>query len=447
MKLLSKTFPCEKVALLLKENQGITPMQEKRKVLVHLHRPFFPTDSGDTRRLIGVLNYFRLRSEHFAVDAFSKSPHRRSSSIWSATDRTNAIKFADNFFVYNAEGKWFDTIYSRSQSLYHQRLLRQQLPIDSDYHTPPGYIRFVKSLQRSNRFTHLWLNYTDNTHLGLALKAQDPTIKVFLDIHDLGTQTRLERRKSSPEQSPLNRLKFNYNLNLQREVSLIQRVDKVIVNSIDELEILKQFLPSEKLFLLPHLIENIETDKSSSYYLERSLQYDLLFVGSKGAFNVNAMNYFLDSIYPKILERRPNVRLTIAGNVSTAIEPNSIVRDNVELLGFVPDLKSLYLQSRVFICPLLSGMGTKVKLQEAMSYGLPIVTTSVGASGLKLTDHLNAFITDDPELFAQHTLELLCNSDLAQSFSSNISDVFQQHYSNEAVYQQLDQLFELNKQH
>jgi len=76
---------------------------------------------------------------------------------------------------------------------------------------------------------------------------------------------------------------------------------------------------------------------------------------------------------------------------------------------------------------------------------LPIVTTQVGASGLKLTDQLNALITNDAELFAQRTLELLHNFELAQSFSENIFEVFQKHYSNKAVYQQLDQLFELNE--
>lgn len=420
---------------------------QQRKVLVHFHRPFLPADSGDQRRLIGILNYFKLRSQQFTVDGFSKSPYRGSAyNIWKKEDQTNSLEFVDKIFIYNHKGKWFDSIYSRSQTLYHQRLLRQQLPVDSDYHTPPGYIRFVQSLQRTNRFTHLWLNYTDNAHLGLALKAQDPTIKVFLDLHDLGTQTWLERRKSAPEQSPLHRLKFDYNLNLKKEISLLRKVDKIIVNSLDELDTLKQLLPSEKLFFLPHLIEDFEAVEPGSHYLDRVFQYDLLFVGSKGAFNVNAINYFLDSIYPKVLERCPNLRLAIAGNVSTAIEPNSAVKDNVDLLGFVPNLKSLYLQSRVFICPLLSGMGTKVKLQEAMSYGLPIVTTQVGASGLKLTDQLNAFITNDIEHFAQRTLELLQDAHLAQRFSTNISEVFQKYYSNEAVYQRLDQLFEVNQQ-
>ena len=420
-------------------------MKEKRKVLVHLHRPFLPTDSGDKRRIVGILNYFKSRSQWFKVDAFSKNPYRRTNNLWKAEDQIEVLKNIDEFFIYNAKRKLSDVIYSRSQTFYHQRLRSQQLPIDSDYHTPPGYVRFIKSLQRSNHFTHLWLNYTESTHLGLAVKSQNPTVKVFLDLHDLGTQTRLERKNSAPGKSLLRQLKFDYNLNLQKEISLIQKVDKIIINSLDEIDTLKQFLPNEKLFFLPHLIEDAVSNQINHNYLKRSFKYDLLFVGSKGVFNVNAVNYFLDYIYPKILECRPNTKLAVAGNVSTAIQTSATVKDKVDLLGFVPDLKSLYLQSRVFICPLLSGMGTKVKLQEAMSYGLPIVTTQVGASGLKFTDHLNAFITDNSELFAQRTLELLQDANLALKFSGNVSKVFRKNYSNEAVYEQLDQLFDINK--
>lgn len=92
---------------------------------------------------------------------------------------------------------------------------------------------------------------------------------------------------------------------------------------------------------------------------------------------------------------------------------------------------------------MLYGAGTKVKLQEAMAYSIPIVTTTTGASGVNLVDNVNAFITDEPNLFAQQTLRLLKEPGLAQKLSEEIAVTYKDQYSNSAVCSKLDQLFEL----
>lgn len=420
-------------------------MQDKQKVLVHLHRPFLPTDSGDKKRVLGILNYFKSRQNNFSIEAIVRNPYRRKRNVWLLEDKQKILHYAGRLHVYEINKNWLNTIHSRSQTFYYQRLLGQLLPVDSDYYTPPGYVRFAQRTQASQAFTHVWINYSENAHLGLGIKAKFPQVKVFLDMHDLGAKVRLERQRRSPEGSFLKRLKFDYEANLRKEANIISGFDKVIVNSLDELAVLEQYLPQEKLVTLPHLIDDLGVSKVTTLYSKRDFKYDFLFVGSEGEFNIDAANFFLEQVYPLILEQIPEARLAIAGKVSQAIQLNSTLKNNVDLLGFVPSLMDVYLSSKVFVCPLLNGIGTKVKLQEAMSYGLPIVTTSVGASGLKLTNHLNAFITNDAEQFAQHTLELLRNLELAQAFSRNITEVFQAHYSNEAVYQQLDHLFEVNR--
>jgi glycosyltransferase involved in cell wall biosynthesis len=86
----------------------------------------------------------------------------------------------------------------------------------------------------------------------------------------------------------------------------------------------------------------------------------------------------------------------------------------------------------------LGGSGTKVKLLEAIAYAMPIVTTTTGASGLSLKDGINAFITDDPELYAQRVLNLLKEPKLAQKVSEEVAMTFESEYSRSAVYSKLD---------
>jgi glycosyltransferase involved in cell wall biosynthesis len=75
-------------------------------------------------------------------------------------------------------------------------------------------------------------------------------------------------------------------------------------------------------------------------------------------------------------------------------------RDGVEILGWVPDLASLYAQTRLFVAPLRYGAGIRGKIGESAANGLPVVSTSIGAEGLKLEPELDILVGDGPEAFA-----------------------------------------------
>ena len=141
------------------------------------------------------------------------------------------------------------------------------------------------------------------------------------------------------------------------------------------------------------------------------------------------------------IAQKPDVTLALVGSIDQVIQIPSQLSKNVTNLGYVKDLSAVYFHSRINICPLLKGAGTKVKLQEALAYGLPIVTTQVGYSGLKLENDLNAYIADYPKVFASKILALLDNEQLCQRLSAAASLTFQKHYAKEQIYGKLDNLF------
>jgi glycosyltransferase involved in cell wall biosynthesis len=79
-----------------------------------------------------------------------------------------------------------------------------------------------------------------------------------------------------------------------------------------------------------------------------------------------------------------------------------------------------------------------------MAYAIPTVTTTTGASGLNLIDGVNAFITDEPTVYADQILRLLKEPELAQKFSEEVDITFKIHYSNSAVYSKIDNLFNIS---
>ena len=401
---------------------------------MHLHRSPLPTDGGDKQRLMGMLNYFRDRQSSLLLDGFGGNTKGRVE--WTEQDASLIQPYFNDFQYYRGENNLFDFIYSRSKSFYYQKILGQQLPIDTDYFAPPSYVQYVKQLVEREKYDYIWLNYIEYAALATEIKKHYQT-KVYIDIHDLGCQARLVIN----DLDYLQKLKFDYQKSLVKEANLLNKFDRVIVNSQQEIDILSSYLPHDKLILIPHLLRKTVDLQKQTPYNRREFDYELLFVGTGRSPNLNAMNFFLRDIFPHIVKQKPDVILALVGSINQVIQIPSQLAKNIIHLGYVEDLSGVYLQTKINICPLLKGAGTKVKLQEALAYGLPIVTTQVGASGLKLENKVNAYIADDSKLFASNILTLLDDEQLCQRLSAAASLTFQKHYAKAQIYSKLDNLF------
>jgi glycosyltransferase involved in cell wall biosynthesis len=146
--------------------------------------------------------------------------------------------------------------------------------------------------------------------------------------------------------------------------------------------------------------------------------HDLLFLGSLGySANIDAVRYFIADIAP--LLAGSGARLTVVGsNPGRAVyEVAARAPVPVTVAGFVPDLVPQFRTSRAMVVPLRHGGGTRLKILEALAWGLPVVTTSVGGAGLGLTNGRDALIADDPAAFAAAVERLLSDDDLWSDLS------------------------------
>ena len=85
---------------------------------------------------------------------------------------------------------------------------------------------------------------------------------------------------------------------------------------------------------------------------------------------------------PRVLARKPEARLVVVGSDPPPRHSLPYLPDAVELRGFVEDVLEPLARYAVFVCPILSGSGVRVKLLEAFAAGIPVVSTSIGAEGL-----------------------------------------------------------------
>jgi polysaccharide biosynthesis protein PslH len=143
----------------------------------------------------------------------------------------------------------------------------------------------------------------------------------------------------------------------------------------------------------------------------------LVFVGQMGWFpNLDGVRWFLDDIFPRILNVRPDTEFVIVGK-SQGLHIPAGVAANVRLAGFVDDVRASIRQAAVYIVPLRAGSGTRLKVLEAMALGMPIVATQIGAEGIALEHERSALLADTAETFATAVLRLLDAPDFAATLA------------------------------
>jgi len=136
----------------------------------------------------------------------------------------------------------------------------------------------------------------------------------------------------------------------------------------------------------------------------------MLFLGSfRHEPNRIAVEWFLTHVMPRIVERQPEAKLVLAGSDPPPAHAYADFAGAVRMLGFVEDVREPLGRYAVFVCPILSGSGVRVKLLEAYAAGIPVVSTRVGAEGLAGKDGEFCAVSDDPAGFAEHILALFEN--------------------------------------
>jgi glycosyltransferase involved in cell wall biosynthesis len=185
----------------------------------------------------------------------------------------------------------------------------------------------------------------------------------------------------------------------------------VYYHSDSEVSFVKSAYPDLNVQLFPIFIFDRERLNETSQRIQRegiSRGPELLFVGGfRHSPNVDAMIWFVGEIWPLVAAAVPDARLIIAG--SSPPQPiQALGSDAITVSGAISDeeLARRYAEATVAIVPLRFGAGVKGKLLEALSYGRPVVTTSVGIQGLSALGPL-VDVADDARTFAEAVIDIL----------------------------------------
>lgn len=197
----------------------------------------------------------------------------------------------------------------------------------------------------------------------------------------------------------------------QRELSLLRKADTVIAITQTEAALLSGY-SIKNIAVIPnvHYPTNVELPDFDA-------REGICFIGGyRHLPNVDAVSWLVKEIMPLVWGKLPTVNVYLLGSLATK-EVADLRSDNVHVPGYLPDVSAYFLSSRVFVAPLRFGAGMKGKIGQSFEYGLPVITTDIGAEGMDLIDRKHYLRANTAEEFAAAILELYDNSQLWDDLS------------------------------
>lgn len=376
-------------------------MMRKKSILVFFPHNFYEMSAGCHRRIYDLLVYFRTRG--FRTDLLSLSGF---TNEWGKGDLERR-DLADSIRVC----KWRPSIRDKAEMGW--RLITGRL---QDF-AITSLRRAFAEMSRERDYDYYLISYAYWTGL---LDGVNTKAKKIIDLHDFLTLNLFLKKGTD---------KFNLGRMFEDEVRSINRFDCAVSISAEETVALSPFCRTTKFIDVPVFFPpNFYHNNAKNH------AYDLLFIGSDNPFNQKGMEWFMKEAYPLLPH---DLKMVIVGKICTFIEK----RRNITLVPHADDVGPYYIDSKIVINPLQGGSGLKVKVIEALSFAIPVVTTRWGLTGI-LEKKCNGCISaNTPDEFAEAIRSLLQDNDRYNRLRREAEDFFLNNYSVEHVYKKIDNLF------
>lgn len=271
----------------------------------------------------------------------------------------------------------------------------------------------------------------------------------ILDTEDLHF-LRKAREEAVKSNSPISEANL-FSETAKRELASILRCDLSLIISEFEMELLQNTfrISSSILYYLPFLVETVSEEKEIASFKERQ---DFLAIGNLlHSPNVDSVLQ-LKELWPEIKKQLPNAELHIYGAyASQQILQLNNTKEGFIIKGWAENVESVMNKYRVQVAPLRFGAGLKGKLLDAMCFGLPSITTKVGAEGMNGKLTFAGSITNSKEDFIAASVKLYSNEMLWKKAQQNgfqiIKQRFQKNLYSEAFKKHIRHLSENLQKH
>lgn len=359
------------------------------KILFLAPRMPLPADTGGKIRTFNILKQLALESEvHLVCFSFEANDKDYIHDLTKLGILVTLVPMTES-----------STFQKISWLLFHG------LPISLvKYHTKA----MEETLQNLMRTEKIDAVHVDHLHMAHYLNCFKE-IPCMLDEHNI--EYKILQRCAAVERSWPRKLayqeqsrKMNY---FEAEIS--QRFSCVFTCSNDDRILLNKITNGQvPIYVVPNGVDTEFFEPQNNVPQEDAL----VFTGSMDWLpNDDAITYFCHEILPLIWQKNPDIKMYVVGkSPSSAVKDLAAKDKRVIVTGRVDDVRPYIAKSKVFVVPLRVGGGTRLKILEAMAMGKAIVSTTIGAEGITYTPDDNIVLADNPEDFAQKTVDVIADS-------------------------------------
>lgn len=378
-----------------------------KKILLFFPENPLKKDSGNKTRVIELLKYFKHKG--FEVDFVGPQYKDFNQADLADLEATGWIRKAHLIHrkpkKNNPVSYWFSF---KIPSLFAQNSKVMNF-------VTFNFRKEFDEILRGNTYDYIIISY-----VGWAeLIKNNPLVKnaqTIIDTHDFAT-VQAKNDKG-----------FETGKYFGTEIDRLDWFDQTWAISPDEAFVFGQFTRS-KVKLIPFVIENHFGRLSSNP------KWDLIYVASNNTHNAQSAAWFFEKVYPLL---PANLKICVIGKIGQVIGDYPNVSKELS----VPDLDAFYADSKIAICPMLSGSGVKIKVVEALSFGIPVVCNTRGVDGLSNKTGNGCLVTDDPKQFSQYIIELSQNPDFWNAQSQKAQSFFAEQFDLANAYRVLDEALE-----
>ncbi len=381
----------------------------KKAAVISLTIPEIPGKSGGEIRDIYLFGYL---ARHYQTDYFSihnyfgqGEPDRDFIKLFAHVYEPRMINeqyhaMVDENVRLSAAEKLRYRLSLHGRYLPGQKLPAELLGFRNEFNR---YIRrFFEHCARRKKYDYVFISPQVNPAIieDLALPDQTKVIWAMYDVEKVRHKRLLETKKTRVDRWFY---RFEAAAACRFEKAAAAKSDGIIVVSdLDRRRFAKYYNRSDCEVLS---VEN-GVDVDYFYAMQAGTDHKIVFVGNMGyASNAQAVRYFVKKVFPLIVKKYPQTHFYAVG-ANASQELKSLETDHVTVTGKVSDVRDYLKMAHIVCVPLLAGSGTKYKVLEAMACEKPVVTTSIGAEGLMVSDGKNIVIADTAQEMADNVIRL-----------------------------------------
>lgn len=362
----------------------------------------------------------RAQGRILLIDATTPTPDQDSGSVRyiNLVRVLNALGWQCTFFADNRAyiPRYTDELRALGVEVLHGPWLND----------PVAFFR-----ERGQQFDAIMLSrhYVARHYVDLA-REHAPQARVLFDTVDLHYLR--EQRAAKVEQSEA--LAKQAEATRDAELDLIRRCDVTIVVSPVELDLLSREAPGRRVEVLSNIHE--VHGRRAGFDARK----DLWFVGGfQHQPNVDAVQWFVAQIWPRVRAALPEVQFHIVGSKCPP-EVAALAGNGVVVHGFVEHIEPFLDGIRVAVAPLRYGAGVKGKVNQSMAYGQPVVATPIAVEGMEIVAGSEALVAAEPAEFADEVVRLYQDPELWLRLSDAGLANIESHFSFDAASRALQRI-------